>query len=836
MKKCIDDSALWDDNVEQAFWHVCNYIYLCGNNGMIFNRKKFHFAKDVVDFAGFTITESGIKPTESMLAAIKNFPTPNNITGIRSFFGLMNQVNYALANSVKMQPFRELLKKGNAWYWDDVLENLFVEAKESILNDVEKGIRNFEVNRPTCLWTDWSKSGMGFVLMQKHCKCDMQDSPTCCKSGWKLVLAGSRFTQGAETRYAPIEGEALAVVWALNKCRMFVLGCPNLLVVVDHKPLVKIFGDKSLESIDNPRLFNFKEKTLRYDFKIKYIPGKENFSADACSRYPVESSNIASSSGIYEALRTAGDVEDENYRIDTENSFEYSIIAALGTGSDDGDIRILDFSRVKEVAPADEETQQLLRYVTNGFPANKDDCPTYVQKFWNIRESLSSLHGVVLYGTRVVVPKALRKEALENLHAANQGTTGMKARAQACVYWPGINGDIKNRRLQCRGCNEIAPSNPSEPIIFSASPEYPFDHVVTDYFSLYGYKYLLYADRYSGWITIVKPGPTEGNASYLKKRLRELFATFGVPNELSSDGGPPYNSHEMGLFYQAWGVTVRKSSSYYPQSNGRAELAVKVSKRLLMDNCDANGSIDNDKVARALLQYRNTPLQDINLSPAQILFGRMLRDHTPTLPTLYQLRPEWRIRADERENALSKRNAKIIESYDKHTRTLPELNVNDHVAVQNQHGSHSRRWSKTGKVVEKHDNRQYTVRMDGSRRVTLRNRKFLKQIKPVCADPPLQRQSFNEQSRSNTGGNVPITRTNDVNMPPSATRSPILPPSPAILPTVLPSSSHITPVAPVIRRSTRVKEPRKTLSIDPSKKSYDVSSSTVNVGRGWNRK
>ena len=105
----------------------------------------------------------------------------------------------------------------------------------------------------TCLATDWSKTGMGFCLLQKQCKCS-QITPICCKDGWSLVFAGSRFTSGAESRYAPVEGEALGVAWALDKCKHFVLGCPTLVVAVDHKPLLKLLGDKHLEDIPNPRL------------------------------------------------------------------------------------------------------------------------------------------------------------------------------------------------------------------------------------------------------------------------------------------------------------------------------------------------------------------------------------------------------------------------------------------------------------------------------------------------------------------------------------------------------------------------------------------------------
>ena len=81
----------------------------------------------------------------------------------------------------------------------------------------------------------------------------MFDAPNCCHDGWRLIFAGSLFTTAAESRYAPIEGEALAVVHELDKCRMFTLGGKDLLVAADHKPLVKILFHSSLNSIKNPR-------------------------------------------------------------------------------------------------------------------------------------------------------------------------------------------------------------------------------------------------------------------------------------------------------------------------------------------------------------------------------------------------------------------------------------------------------------------------------------------------------------------------------------------------------------------------------------------------------
>jgi len=97
---------------------------------------------------------------------------------------------------------------------------------------------------------------------------------------------GSRFTHPAESRYKPIEGEALAVGDSLDKARYFVLGCRDLIIAVDHKPLLRVLGDRSLEDISNTRLRNLKEKTLRYRFRMIHIPGVKHRATDCLSRHP----------------------------------------------------------------------------------------------------------------------------------------------------------------------------------------------------------------------------------------------------------------------------------------------------------------------------------------------------------------------------------------------------------------------------------------------------------------------------------------------------------------------------------------------------------------------
>ena len=128
----------------------------------MFNKDKFYFAEETVEFAGFEVHRDGFRPLERIIAAIEEFPMPRNITDIRSWFGLVNQVSYAFAQAEVMTPFRELLaSKKRAFYWDDTLAKVFQQSKKEIVRSVHEGVRTFEVSRPTCLSTDLSKKGIG---------------------------------------------------------------------------------------------------------------------------------------------------------------------------------------------------------------------------------------------------------------------------------------------------------------------------------------------------------------------------------------------------------------------------------------------------------------------------------------------------------------------------------------------------------------------------------------------------------------------------------------------------------------------------------------------------
>ena len=163
----------------------------------VINIAKFKFCRATVDFAGLSITPTGTAPSEKILSAIRDFPKPTDITGARSWFGLVNQISWAYAISPIMEPFREAIKPHRTFFWDDHLTEIFEKSKKLLIEKFKEGIRSFDTDLQTSLQTDWSRDGIGYLLLQKYCKCK-NGTPVCCPDGWKLVFAGSHFLTSTE--------------------------------------------------------------------------------------------------------------------------------------------------------------------------------------------------------------------------------------------------------------------------------------------------------------------------------------------------------------------------------------------------------------------------------------------------------------------------------------------------------------------------------------------------------------------------------------------------------------------------------------------------------------
>lgn len=721
--KCVDDTCMWAESIEAAFLQTCQWLDLCARSGITLNPRKFQFAQDTVDFAGLTVTPTNIKPSEKFLNSIQHFPTPTDISGARAWFGLVNQGAYAFAMARQMKPFRHLLKPSTKFNWTDELDTLFKKSKEVIINEMKEGVRLFDPSRPTCLSTDWSVDGIGYLLKQKYCNCSSRN-PVCCSEGWKLCLVGSRFTTPAESRYAPIEGEALAVAYALHQTRYYTIGCSDLIVATDHKPLIRILNDRSLTEINNRRLLNLKEKTLAFQFTMVHVSGSKNKGPDAASRYPARSAaGAAEEPELPPALNVTADMD-----IAEDGA---TVIAAVDTLNSISNV--ITWDMVKEATSSDPTLTLLMEHIQHGMPDRCQDLPLELRPYHRYADQLCCVDGIILMGHRIVIPTSLQASILTALHAAHQGVGAMCARASDSIFWPNITTDITLTREKCGHCHRVAKSNPMQPPSDISPPDYPFQKICSDYFTYNNQEYVVIVDRYSSWPVVFK---SQAGAEGLVKRLRETFVTYGIPEELTSDGGPQFTAGRTQQFLKSWGVQHRLTSVANPHSNCRAEVAVKAIKRMLMNNTGPTGSLDVDKFQKAMLIYRNTIDPETKASPALVLFGRPIRDPIPIPMGRFCPHNTWQETLAFRERALAKRHSREHEKWSEHTRMLTPLRVGDHVYIQNLVGNHPRKWERTGVVVEVRQFHQYVVRVDGSGRVTLRNRQHLRKFKPFQASAP----------------------------------------------------------------------------------------------------
>ena len=188
------------------------------------------------------------------------------------------------------------------------------------------------------------------------------------------------------------------------------------------------------------------------------------------------------------------------------------------------------------------------------------------------------------------------------------------------------------------------------------------------------------------------------------------------PEELSRDGGPPFTSLPFKQFLHNWAVRYRLSSVAYSQSNGQAELTIKSAKRIISGNTAQGGSLDNDLTARAILQYRNMPIQNIVLSPAQLLLHHRLCDFVPSQPTLYKPHVNWIATAQNRKMefiSLECLSYRVIQQNSTHPMP-PSKETNSCNSMTNNLPMGHKRSS-----IETLPNHQYRVRVNGSGRITL---------------------------------------------------------------------------------------------------------------------
>ena len=690
VKKVVDDILTYSPDFRS---HVASTIQLldkCREHKITLNPKKFVFAKPEVEYVGYRLGSVGIKADPSKLKAIAEFPAPTCRKDLNTFMGMVKYLgNFSNEIAAAAGPLRPLLSMKNEFLWLPEHLRAFGEVKKTMTSPPI--LAHFDVARKTVLQTDASRlNGLGYVLLQLH------------DDGYKLVECGSRFISETESRYSMVELELLAIVWAVTKkLRVYLAGLPEFKVITDHRPLLSILNEQTLDVVESPRIQRLKEKLSMYNFKVEWQKGSEHCMPDALSRFPV---NNPQPDDL---------IDEEELQLEVK---ALKIRSASLVGDDDviPESHLVDqnLERVKEAAASDNEYRLLKKTVEDGFPESRQKLVPEVAPFWNIKDELCVVDTLVMYGRRIVMPRSLRLDTLKRLHASHQGIEKTRRRAQQTVYWPGISADIKNTVGNCTACQERLPSLQQETYLCDPMPLVPFAEVAADLFTHAGKQYLAAVDRLSGW-PCVWPLRLDTSTTKVKKCLREMFVTYGVPSRLRSDGGPQFTSQEFENFVKIWDVEHQTSSPHYPQSNGLAESGAVKTMKNLVAKCTTNGVLDEDQLCQGLIEFRNTPKSG-GKSPAQVVFGRDIKSIVPQMP----LKDSWIAVQERRDSGYFD----VQEHYNKRAKDLGDLNPGREVFIQNEL---TKRWDKTGTVIEKLDYRSYLIRLP-SGRTWVRNRRFIR--------------------------------------------------------------------------------------------------------------
>lgn len=642
--------------------------------GLKLNKDKLKLRLTEVQYMGHLLTNKGLKADPNKTEAIAIMPRPMNLTELQRVIGFVNYLAKFLPRlSDVTKPLRDLMNatriKEDNWTWDDIHEESFQNIKR--LAASTPVLQYYNVRKPVTIQCDASEYGLGAALLQDG----------------KPVAYASKALTKTEQNYAQIEKECLAIVFACERFSQYLSGQSVINVDSDHKPLEIIFKKTILTA--PRRLQRMLLRLQRFNLNVQYKKGCEMYIADLLSR-TVDKDKTAD--GYMDKT------QEEIYKVHKEESiFEEIRNIDLVT---DGQVQPERMRRIQLATSLDKTLQALTQVITKGWPDAKSQCEKGVQEFWNFREELSIQNGIIFKGVKIVVPSEMRHEMLTRLHAPHLGIEASLRKAREVIYWPHMVEDINNKVNNCDICQEAAPKQKCEPMLTHPTPQRPWERIAVDIFTVNGDDYLIMVDYYSDYWEVDKLSTTSAEA--IIKRCKVHFSAHGIPDIMDTDRGTQLDCKVFKKFSEEWEFSHCTSSPYYHQANGKAESAVKIAKKIVKRTRQ-----DGTDLQLAILEWRNTPSQGMQSSPAQRLLSRRTRTLIPVAPKL--LYP--RVEKDVPEK-INEKKQKYKRHYDRTSKPLPPLSYGQNIRVQLNPERRAEPW-RPGTITASLGSRSYIVDVNG---------------------------------------------------------------------------------------------------------------------------
>ena len=251
-----DDIFIYGKDDKDHDANLVSLFNVAQKEGLVFNSAKCAIKQESVTFFGGVFSAKGYSPDPGKIQGISDIPAPQTKQELQSFLGAVNYLQTFMPHlSHHMELLRILLKKENTFAWDQNANNSFQRIKGLLENSLLKPLKYYDRNKPVILQCDTSLKGLGACILQDN----------------KPIAFASKSLTDTETRYANVERELLAIVFACEKFHKMIC-LKNLMSAQVHLQTMLL-------------------RLQQYDMVVTYWPGKEMLLADALSHLPSRANN-----------------------------------------------------------------------------------------------------------------------------------------------------------------------------------------------------------------------------------------------------------------------------------------------------------------------------------------------------------------------------------------------------------------------------------------------------------------------------------------------------------------------------------------------------------------